>query len=143
MQKKIINNRQKRQIRGLFFLAILCFIFITPVFAFEVSVDTQKYPVEVYGDYLEYRTKEEQVITKGKAYISYQDMKISGDNIQANTGTEDIFAQGNVDFWKGYDQVSGDFIVYNMKTGKGWMRNAEVRKSRNYFKLQNQKTNVF
>ena len=63
-------------------------------------------------------------------------MKISGENIQANTGTEDIFAQGNVDFWKGYDQVSGDFIVYNMKTGRGWMRNAEVRKSRNFFKAK-------
>ncbi len=104
------------------------------VYALDVSVDSQKYPVEVYGDYLEYRTKDEQVIAKGKAYISYQDMKISGDNIQANTATEDIFAQGNVDFWKGYDQVSGDFIVYNMKTGKGWMRNAEVKKSRNYVK---------
>ena len=108
MQKQKINSRQNQQIRGLIFLVILYFLYFNPVFAFDVSVDSQKYPVEVYGDYLEYRTKDEQVITKGKAFISYQDMKISGDNIQANTGTEDIFAQGNVDFWKGYDQVSID-----------------------------------
>lgn len=106
------------------------------VFALDISVDSQKYPVEVYGDYLEYRTKTGQVITKGKSFISYQDMKISGDSIQANTNTEDIFAQGTVDFWKGYDEVCGDFIVYNMKTGKGWMRNAEVHKSRNFFKAK-------
>ena len=136
MQKQINIKRQNKQIRGIIFLAIFYTLFQIPLFAFEVSVDTQKYPVEVYGDYLEYRTKDEQVIAKGKAFISYQDMKISGENIQANTGTEDIFAQGDVDFWKGYDQVSGDFIVYNMKTGRGWMRNAEVRKSRNYFKAK-------
>ncbi|MBP5467988.1 MAG: LPS-assembly protein LptD, partial [Candidatus Riflebacteria bacterium] len=136
MQKQINKKGQNKQIRGIIFLAVFYTLFQIPLFAFEVSVDTQKYPVEVYGDYLEYRTKDEQVIAKGKAFISYQDMKISGDNIQANTGTEDIFAQGDVDFWKGYDQVSGDFIVYNMKTGRGWMRNAEVRKSRNYFKAK-------
>ena len=67
--------------------------------AFDVpSIDTQKFPVVIHGDYLEYRTKAEQIVTKGKAYISYQDMKISADNIQANTKTEDIFAQGKVDF---------------------------------------------
>ena len=136
MQKQILNRRLNRQIRGLIILAIFNFFFLNSLYALEVSVDSQKYPVEVYGDYLEYRTRDEQVVAKGKAYISYQDMKISGDNIQANTGTEDIFAQGQVDFWKGYDQVSGDFIVYNMKTGRGWMRNAEVKKSRNYFKAK-------
>lgn len=74
---------------------------IINVFAFEApAIDSQKHPVEIYGDYLEYRTKAEQVITKGKAYIAYQDMKISADNIQANTATEDIFAQGNVNFGK-------------------------------------------
>ncbi|HNS08511.1 MAG TPA: hypothetical protein PKN29_02365, partial [Candidatus Ozemobacteraceae bacterium] len=107
---------------------------ITPAHAFDVpSIDTQKFPVEIYGDYLEYRTKAEQIVTKGKAYISYQDMKISAENIQANTKTEDIFAQGKVDFWKGYDQTTGDFLVYNMKSGEGWMRDAEIRKNRNFF----------
>ena len=49
-----------------------------PSYAFDVpSIDTQKFPVEIYGDYLEYRTKAEQIVTKGKAYISYQDMKIA------------------------------------------------------------------
>ena len=136
MREKATNKYYLKQIRGIIILTFACFLLSNNLFAFDVSVDSQKYPIEVYGDYLEYRTKDEQVITKGKAFISYQDMKISGDNIQANTGTEDIFAQGNVDFWKGYDQVCGDFIVYNMKTGKGWMRNAEVKKSRNYFKAK-------
>jgi len=105
--------------------------------AFDVpSIDTQKFPIEVYGDYLEYRTKAEQVVTKGKAYIAYKDMKISADNIQANTRTEDIFAQGKVDFWKGYDQTTGDFFAYNMKTGEGWMRDAAIIKNRNFFKAK-------
>ena len=102
--------------------------------SFEMpSIDTQKFPVVVYGDYLEYRTQTEQVITKGNAYITYQDMKISADNIQANIATEDIFAQGNVDFWKGYDQTTGDFMAYNVRTGEGWMRDAVVKSKRNFF----------
>ncbi len=110
---------------------------IMPVHAFDMpSIDTQKFPVEIYGDYLEYRTKAEQIVTKGKAYIAYQDMKISAENIQANTKSEDIFAQGKVDFWKGYDQTTGDFLAYNMKSGEGWMRDAEIRKNRNFFKAK-------
>ena len=136
MFKEILKNFACNKLRGIFILVAMFFVRTNLAFALDVSVDSQKYPVEVYGDYLEYRTKDEQVVTKGKAFISYQDMKISGENIQANTKTEDIFAQGNVDFWKGYDEVSGDFIVYNMKTGKGWMRNAQVKKSRNFFKAK-------
>ena len=135
MLEQIIKNSSIKSIRGKIILAVMLFC-ANAAFALEISVDSQKYPVEVYGDYLEYRTKSGQVITKGKSFISYQDMKISGDNIQANTNTEDIFAQGTVDFWKGYDEVRGDFIVYNMKTGKGWMRNAEVYKGRNFFKAK-------
>jgi len=99
-------------------------------------MDTQKFPVEMQGDYLEYRTKATQVVAKGRSYISYKDLRIVADTIQANTKSEDIFAYGNVDFWKGYDQTKGDFLVYNMKNGKGWMRNATVRRNRNFFKAK-------
>jgi len=123
---------------GRFLLVVLLFssVFsmLRPGHAFDVpSIDTQKFPVVIHSDYLEYRTKAEQIVAKGKAYISYQDMKISADNIQANTKTEDLFAQGNVDFWKGYDQTKGDFLVYNIRSGEGWMRDAAIRKDRNFF----------
>lgn len=131
------QTQKGRQIRRLLLIVTLISVFfsgIMPAHAFDVpSIDTQKFPVEIYGDYLEYRTRAEQIVTKGKAYIAYQDMKISAENIQANTKTEDIFAQGKVDFWKGYDQTTGDFMVYNMKTGEGWMRDAQIRKNRNFF----------
>ena len=136
MFKELLKTLIKKHLGSFLILASMVLCEAGSLYALEVSVDAQKFPVEVYGDYLEYRTKDEQVVTKGHAYISYQDMTISAENIQANTGTEDIFAQGSVDFWKGYDEVCGDFIVYNMKTGKGWMRNAEVHKSRNYFKAK-------
>lgn len=104
------------------------------VFAMDIpAIDSQKHPVEVYSDYLEYRTKAEQIVTKGKAFITYQDMKISADNIQANTATQDIFAQGNVDFWKGYDQTKGDFVVYNLEKGEGWLRDAKIINKRQIF----------
>jgi len=126
-----------KQIGGVLLLISVFFSGIMPVHAFDMpSIDTQKFPVEIYGDYLEYRTKAEQIVTKGKAYIAYQDMKISAENIQANTKSEDIFAQGKVDFWKGYDQTTGDFLAYNMKSGEGWMRDAEIRKNRNFFKAK-------
>jgi len=105
--------------------------------AFNVpEMDSQKFPVEVYGDYLEYRTKANQVVTKGNAFIIYKDLKIRADTIQANTKSEDIFAQGKVDFWKTYDQTTGDLLVYNMKNGKGWMRDATVRRNRSFFKAK-------
>jgi hypothetical protein len=136
--KKLHPQRKKgRQIRRSLLVLVMISVFISgimPAHAFDVpSIDTQKFPVEIYGDYLEYRTKAEQIVTKGKAYIAYQDMKISAENIQANTKTEDIFAQGKVDFWKGFDQTTGDFMVYNMKTGEGWMRDAQIRKNRDFF----------
>lgn len=136
MQELTFKNNLKLLPLRAVLVIILLILVSSQLFALEISADAQKHPIEIVGDYLEYRTKDEQVITKGKAYITFQDMKISGENIQANTATEDVFAQGDVNFWKGYDEVSGDFIVYNMKTGKGWMRNAEVRKSRNYFKAK-------
>lgn len=134
MHRQIKKGRRIRRLLLIFTMISVFISGIRPAHAFDVpSIDTQKFPVEIYGDYLEYRTKAEQIVTKGKAYISYQDMKISAENIQANTKTEDIFAQGKVDFWKGYDQTTGDFLVYNMKSGEGWMRDAEIRKNRNFF----------
>lgn len=129
-----VANRYKKAIIILLNFVVL-FSGVAQAIAFDVpSMDTQKFPVVLHGDYLEYSTKEEQVVTKGNAYITYQDMKISADSIQANIATEDIFAQGDVDFWKGYDQTTGDFMVYNVKTGEGWMRDATIIKNRNFFK---------
>ena len=107
------------------------------LFAFDVpEMDAQKFPIEVYGDYLEWRNKANQVVTKGNAFIAYKDMQLKADTIQSNTKTEDLFAQGKVDFWKGFDQTTGDFLSYNMKTGKGWMRDASIRRNRNYFRAK-------
>lgn len=100
------------------------------------EIDTQKYPIEAFGDYLEYRTKANQVVIKGNGFVNYRDMKIRADTIQANTNSEDLFAQGNVDFWKEYDQTRGDFLAYNMKTGKGWMRDASIIRNRNFFRAR-------
>ncbi|MBF0407135.1 MAG: hypothetical protein HQM10_07270 [Candidatus Riflebacteria bacterium] len=121
------------------FFILFFFIFsdLNTAFCFDVpEMDTQNSPVEVIGDYLEYRTKANQVVTKGRSFITFKDMKIKADTIQSNTKTEDIFAYGSVEFWKGYDKTTGDFLVYNMKTGKGWMRNATVEKNRNFFKAK-------
>ncbi|MBF0543898.1 MAG: LPS-assembly protein LptD [Candidatus Riflebacteria bacterium] len=125
----------------LFKIEVLFFFFFlfnfSMLVAFDVpDMDTQNTPVDVNGDYLEYRTKATQVVTKGHAFITFKDMKIKADTIQSNTKTEDLFAYGHVEFWKGYDQTTGDFLVYNMKTGKGWMRNATVQKNRNFFKAR-------
>ena len=122
---------------GLALLFLYGFLLVGSAEAFDVpEMDTQKFAVEVYGDYLEYRTKAAQVVTKGNAFIIYKDLKIRADTIQANTKSEDIFAQGKVDFWKTYDQTTGDLLVYNMRTGKGWMRDATVRRNRNFFRAK-------
>ncbi|NLI77571.1 MAG: hypothetical protein GX442_14185 [Candidatus Riflebacteria bacterium] len=120
-----------------FAAVVCCLLPALAAWGFDVpEIDTQKFPVEVHGDYLEYRTKANQVVTKGRAFISYKDLRLSADTIQANTKSEDIFAHGSVDFWKGYDQTRGDFMVYNMKTGKGWMRDATIRRNRNFFQAK-------
>ena len=123
--------------RLVWFAFVLFMVLPLQVRAFDIpEVDASKFPVEVFGDYLEYRHKASQVVVKGKAFITYKDMRISGDTIQSNTKTEDMFAQGNVNFWKGFDQTTGDFLSYNMKSGKGWMRDAAIRKNRNFFKAK-------
>lgn len=119
------------------FIKLFLIFNVCTSFGFNVpEIDTQKFPIEIQAEYLEYRSKANQVVVKGNAFISYKDMQLSGDTIQANTKTEDIFAFGNVEFWKGYDKTTGDFLVYNMKTGKGWMRNASIQRNRNYFKAK-------
>ena len=78
MHRQIKKGRRIRRLLLIFTMISVFISGITPAYAFDVpSIDTQKFPVEIYGDYLEYRTKAEQIVTKGKAYISYQDMKIS------------------------------------------------------------------
>ena len=129
----MVTGNRRRQIVLVFVFTLLAL----PLFSFDVpNIGEQKFPIEVYGDYLEYRTKANQVVTKGNAFISYKDMTMKADTIQANTKTEDLFAHGRVDFWKGYDQTTGDFMAYNMKTGKGWMRDAAIRRNRNFFKAK-------
>ncbi|MFZ2961247.1 MAG: LptA/OstA family protein [Candidatus Ozemobacteraceae bacterium] len=130
-------NQAMRGVRPLLMVIMFAASFVGRANGFDVpEMDSQKYPIEVYGDYLEYRTKANQVVTKGNAFIVYKDMKIRADTIQSNTKNEDIFAQGKVDFWKAYDQTTGDLLVYNMKNGKGWIRDATVRKNRNFFKAK-------
>ncbi|NLM16360.1 MAG: LPS-assembly protein LptD [Candidatus Riflebacteria bacterium] len=125
--KRLINPRILLNILAVF---LLFFASAVTSYAFtSISMDTQKFPVEVQCDYLEYKIDTQQVIAKGNAFVTYQDMQIKADTVQADVKEEQIFAEGDVDFWKGYDRIKGSVVSYNMKTGKGHIKEAKIIKN--------------
>lgn len=90
----------------------------------------KKLPIFINGDYVEYRTIEEKVVAKGAAYVKHDKMQLIANNIEADLKKELVFAQGKVIYWqeqKGkLKKVTGEFLVYNIKTGDGFMLDAIV-----------------
>ena len=90
----------------------------------------KKLPIIVTGDYVEYRTAEEKVIAKGAADVKQDKMEIIANNIEADLNKELVFAQGKVVYWQEQSgklkKVTGEFLVYNIKTGDGFMLDAKI-----------------
>ena len=89
-----------------------------------------KLPIYVNGDYVEYRTIEEKVVAKGAAEVRHDKMQLIANNIEADLRKELVFAQGKVVYWQEQGgklkKVTGEFLVYNIKTGDGFMLDAIV-----------------
>lgn len=88
-------------------------------------------PITLTGDYVEYLVEEERVIAKGSAEAKHDRMDLIANNIEADMKKSIVFAQGNVIFWQyqpngKLKKVTGDFLVYNIETGDGFMRDAMV-----------------
>lgn len=89
-----------------------------------------KLPIYLTGDYVEYRMNEEKVVAKGAAEAKHDKMDIIANNIEADLSKELVFAQGNVVYWQEQNgklkKITGDFLVYNIKTGDGFMLDAVI-----------------
>lgn len=90
----------------------------------------KKLPINLTGDYVEYRMAEEKVVAKGAAEVKHDKMDLIANNIEADLNRELIFAQGNVVYWQEQSgklkKVTGEFLVYNIKTGDGFMLDATI-----------------
>ncbi len=103
----------------------------------EPTTEANKYtikanvPITLDGDYVEYLVDEERVIAKGSAEARHDRMDLIANNIEADMKKSVVFAQGNVIFWQyqpngKLKKVTGDFLVYHIDTGDGFMRDAMV-----------------
>ncbi|MFC1745193.1 hypothetical protein ACFL35_14455 [Candidatus Riflebacteria bacterium] len=93
-----------------------------------VSSEEKAIPVEVTGHFLEYKNKRQIVIIKGDVVAAYRDWRIECDTLQVNIKKEKLFAYGDVLVIRSDDEITGNFFVYDLKTGEGYIRNAEIHK---------------
>lgn len=80
--------------------------------------------IELQADSLEFDNKTQAVILRGNASAVRGDVRINAEVIQVDVKNEKIFAYKKVDFWQGKKEIRGDLMVYNMKSGRGYVENA-------------------
>lgn len=88
-------------------------------------------PIILTGEYVEYLVEDERVIAKGAAEARHDKMDLIANNIEADMKQQVVFAQGNVIFWQQMPdgklkKVTGDFLVYHIETGDGYMKDAVI-----------------
>ncbi|MCK5684878.1 LPS-assembly protein LptD [bacterium] len=92
--------------------------------------------IELQADSLEFDNKSQAIILRGNASAVRGDVRINADVTQVDVKDEKIFAYKKVDFWQGKKEIRGNLMVYNMKTGRGYVEDAytyENRKPANYY----------
>lgn len=117
--------------------SLLLWIIVLLTMAGSLQAEEQKpIPVEVTGQFLEYKNKRQIVIIKGDVLATYQDWRIECDTLQVNIKKEKMFAFGKVLVVRTQDEITGDFFVYNLKTGEGYIRNAVIHKGVQFFRAR-------
>jgi lipopolysaccharide export system protein LptA len=96
---------------------------------------------DLKADSLEFKNDKQILILRGNAHIIRGDVKIFADVIEADIQKEKIFAYKNVDFWQGKKEVKAEMMVYNMKTGRGYMEHGYTYENRTgnntfYYKIK-------
>jgi len=101
---------------------VFILFFLLPYILF--AKNTKK--IIITGDYIEYDTKNKNVIVKGNATAFNNEMNIRAETIQANIDENRIFCFGNVVLWQNNEKHEGEFVYYDMKNGAGFLKNGRV-----------------
>lgn len=119
-----MNSKLSRSL-NLNIVFIFLFVFF---FTLTISCHSQsdKQPISVNGDIVEYLTKEKKISASGNVVVIYQDSKLTCDKIEVSTETKEGFASGNVVVTLKDTVMRGDKINYNFNTKVGKIINASI-----------------
>lgn len=79
-------------------------------------------PLNIEGEKVKYLIDKGFVIAIEKASIFYREIKIFADTIKINVNKEEVEAIDNVFYLKGENVVKANYLFYNLKEKKGYMR---------------------
>ncbi|NQT06441.1 MAG: LPS-assembly protein LptD [Candidatus Omnitrophica bacterium] len=133
---EIYNKLKKLFILIAFFCIIIPFVFY-PVIGYaqdmfdsdsaQAEAGSDKEPIIVDGDRVEYLYEEKKVVGVKNVVITYKDVKMTCDKIVVHMETKEAFAEGNVVLYEHGNIIRGEKVNYNFDTERGTIIEAEVR----------------
>lgn len=139
-----------KKIRFFIILGLLIFSSISLSFAGETKKDTailaegikkemaytEKEPITVNGDMVEYFQNTGEVVASKNVEILFKDMRLTCDKIRVNVNTREGLAEGNVKLYQDSNVFSGDMVSYNFQTQKGTILSGDVKAAPWYGKAE-------
>ncbi|MEW5692459.1 MAG: hypothetical protein AB1765_04105 [Candidatus Hydrogenedentota bacterium] len=77
------------------------------------------------ADYVIYK-EDGTIDARGNVNLEYDTMYFIGDSVLFNTVTNQVTASGNINFFDKHRNFYGDYLNYDIKTGKGYVKNVET-----------------
>lgn len=90
-------------------------------------------PVKYSGNRIIFLLNEQRVILSGETRIRYEDVLVEADSMEYELGTKQLRAYGAPVLHDGEETIEGEFMSYNVETGKGTLLNARTEISRGFF----------
>lgn len=90
-------------------------------------------PVKYTANRILFLLAQERVILSGETKTSYEEILVEADSVEYELGTKQITAYGSPVLHDGDQTIEGEFMQYNVETGKGTILNAKTEISRGFF----------
>ena len=76
---------------------------------------------------------QEEVVLSGDTRVLYGETRVEADSVEYELATKQLSAYGSPTLYDGEETVSGDFMRYNVQTGRGTIANAKTEISNGFF----------
>ncbi len=109
-------------------MRVLSLLLVLP----QLSAPSAK-PVEYFANRIIFLPSEEKVILKGETRISYEEIMVEADSVEYDLNMKQVEAHGSPVLYDGDETIVGEFMSYNVGTGKGTVINAKTEISKGFF----------
>ncbi len=91
-----------------------------------VEPPKKELPIVADADSVEFDREQNTITGKGNAVVRYEDTKLTADKITAYLDTGDVYAEGDVSFFRDGEFLTGKNVRYNFETGRGNITDCNV-----------------